>query len=426
MTVLGPDEVYALSSPVTASFRAELFTEGFDAAIAARPNVCASAGPSDQCFNSVARAGREALTTPNVNAGSTSFFVAKSTSAITGAYALVVTPISTCGNRTIDGAEECDDGNVDDGDGCNASCRVTATIGESCDPAMAQPIVANYGNELYRINLSGMRDALSLPCNPQRALETIVYLRAAGSGKIRVQSRDAIVGIYPTNCAVGVAPASCGTMLGPAEVTSVVAGNVYALVLEPRVLGTRQADLTIDLAQCGNNNVETSYAEGCDDGNNVNGDGCSSACIREAVCNVSWPGGAAAATFADPARPPFNRCSIVPFTGMITGNNPAATTSSVTAITLGQGDLVTATISRTAGAGGIFGVEILNSPMMGSTTTACSSGPNALNCATSMGSVNSVTWASPLGGNYYIRFFTNTIMGSDFLGSIVVTRAPRL
>lgn len=425
MTVAGVDEVYALSTPVTAAFRAELYTEGYDAAIAARLNTCGVAGGTDQCNNGVARAGRESLTIPSVTAGSTAFVIPKATGGVTGPYALVVTPTSACSNRVLDAGEECDDGNIDDNDGCSASCRVTATLSESCDVAMVQPLVASYGTEQYRLNLVGARDNIQLPCNPVRSPETVVYLRARASGKLRVQSRDGIVGIYPTNCSMAMMPSACGTMLAPAEQLSVTAGSTYALVLEPRVMGARTVDLTVDLALCGNGNIETSYGEGCDDGNMVNGDGCSSTCIREAMCNVTWPGPMSAATYADPARPPFSRCGIVPFTGMITGNNPMATTSSVTLVTLQQGDIVTATISRVAGMVGTFGVEILNGVMNGSTTTACTVGANALNCVASAGGVNQVTWASPLGGSYYIRFFTNTVMGSDFQGSITVTKAPR-
>lgn len=38
----------------------------------------------------------------------------------------VVRWLSTCGNGAVEGAEECDDGNNRDGDGCSASCRVEA------------------------------------------------------------------------------------------------------------------------------------------------------------------------------------------------------------------------------------------------------------------------------------------------------------
>lgn len=33
--------------------------------------------------------------------------------------------LSSCGNRVVEGLEECDDGDVSDGNGCSASCKVS-------------------------------------------------------------------------------------------------------------------------------------------------------------------------------------------------------------------------------------------------------------------------------------------------------------
>lgn len=39
--------------------------------------------------------------------------------------------LSTCGNAIVEGLEQCDDGDLSDGDGCSASCRVEP--GWQCD-----------------------------------------------------------------------------------------------------------------------------------------------------------------------------------------------------------------------------------------------------------------------------------------------------
>ncbi len=36
----------------------------------------------------------------------------------------VVKWLSKCGNGLIEGQEQCDDGNTNDGDGCSAQCKV--------------------------------------------------------------------------------------------------------------------------------------------------------------------------------------------------------------------------------------------------------------------------------------------------------------
>jgi cysteine-rich repeat protein len=41
----------------------------------------------------------------------------------------VLCPLPACGNRMREGLEECDDGNVAEGDGCSADCRRTVTSG---------------------------------------------------------------------------------------------------------------------------------------------------------------------------------------------------------------------------------------------------------------------------------------------------------
>lgn len=47
----------------------------------------------------------------------------------TAAPTATATPTTGCGNETIEGAEECDDGNASDGDGCSATCRSELTPG---------------------------------------------------------------------------------------------------------------------------------------------------------------------------------------------------------------------------------------------------------------------------------------------------------
>ncbi len=60
-----------------------------------------------------------------------------------GIYGQRLGPPTPCGNATVDPGEECDDGNITDGDGCDANCTNTAcgngvaTLGEECDDGNA-------------------------------------------------------------------------------------------------------------------------------------------------------------------------------------------------------------------------------------------------------------------------------------------------
>jgi cysteine-rich repeat protein len=52
------------------------------------------------------------------------------------APAMVGCPEQICGNGVVELGEECDDGNLDDQDGCNADCTAGACVGESYDTTM--------------------------------------------------------------------------------------------------------------------------------------------------------------------------------------------------------------------------------------------------------------------------------------------------
>jgi cysteine-rich repeat protein len=58
-------------------------------------------------------------------------------------------PCPSCGNGVVEGAEECDDGNVTDCDGCDSNCTFSSTCGngircgaEQCDPPAGTPNAA--------------------------------------------------------------------------------------------------------------------------------------------------------------------------------------------------------------------------------------------------------------------------------------------
>ena len=60
------------------------------------------------------------------------------------------TTLNLCGNATIDGSEECDDGNANDGDGCTKNCTLcgngTVTPPEQCETPLTCTGGANNGN----------------------------------------------------------------------------------------------------------------------------------------------------------------------------------------------------------------------------------------------------------------------------------------
>jgi cysteine-rich repeat protein len=71
-------------------------------------------------------------------------------------------PVPQCGDAILEGAEECDDGNTSDGDGCSADCRVL--LGETCGdaPTLAGPYsihAASWSNVSDDLLLDGVECA---------------------------------------------------------------------------------------------------------------------------------------------------------------------------------------------------------------------------------------------------------------------------
>ncbi|TSC79884.1 MAG: hypothetical protein G01um101425_361 [Candidatus Peregrinibacteria bacterium Gr01-1014_25] len=142
----------------------------------------------------------------------------------------MIPPEPRCGDGTLDAGEECDDGNARDGDGCDTLCRleqgfcgdgiVQTALGEQCEPSTHNP------NLIYE-------------CTP--ACRYLSHF--CGDGYLQPGEE----------CDDG-----------------------------PNNSNSQNARCRLDcaLARCGDSILD-SATEQCDDGNVVNGDGCSASCRRE-------------------------------------------------------------------------------------------------------------------------------------------------
>ncbi|MES1206419.1 MAG: DUF4215 domain-containing protein [Pseudomonadota bacterium] len=129
--------------------------------------------------------------------------------------------VPLCGDKMIIGAEKCDDGNAMNGDGCSSTCLLEP--GATCPAAGQACSVAVCGN-------SKMEAGESCDAGPLNGL-----FLGNGTGCSKTCTKEPL-------CRTGAT--------------------------------TRACDVT-----CGNGNIET--GEDCDDGNQANGDGCTSACKNE-------------------------------------------------------------------------------------------------------------------------------------------------
>jgi len=159
-----------------------------------------------------------------------------------------------CGNGVVDPGEACDDGNNTDGDGCSSSCQVEASSETQCDDG-----IDNDGD--------GLVDCADSDC------QNDPVCGVCGNGIVEAgeQCDDGNVTIgdgCDDRCMLEVSPEICNDGID---------NDLDGLV------DCADTDCASDPAcgspMCGNGIVEA--GEECDDGNSVNGDGCSSTCLIE-------------------------------------------------------------------------------------------------------------------------------------------------
>ncbi len=418
-TSTGADQVFTLTAQVAVNYQVELFSEAFDGAVAIRTAPCGTTPMiGETCSNATARAGRELVATATPIAATTAIYViAKARTTSSGPFAIAVTPSATCTNRALNGAETCDDGNLVTGDGCDTGCTFSATTSTSCAlPPRHEAIRAALGTQRYLVNPAVVTDSQTLPCGTASTRDFVTFVTPSASGRLEVRGgANESVALYSVGCAGR--PLACAG-LGVSSFASVTAGTTYALVVESPL---RPLAFSLTLSQCGNGAVEGS--EECDDGNMAAGDGCTVACVREASCELE---AVASNTFASASRPRFSNCTVVPYSQTV-GAVTLPTVSHVTLVALEAGDRVSATLSRAGGtAMNPWGVEILpeSAGTMASVSTACNA-TLAYACSNDAGaSSNAVTWVSPAGGNYLLRFFSQGVTMSSLNGTITIDRYP--
>jgi fibro-slime domain-containing protein len=174
-----------------------------------------------------------------------------------------------CGDRKVTGNESCDDGNTDNGDGCDQYCNIEA--GYNCPPAGGPCSIAvnPCGNAQIDPNEecddgnSDSGDGCSANCKIENGY---VCPTPGQKCKLKAYCGDSIVSYtYGETCDDGNAKSGDGCSA--------------TCRIEPYwACPTAGSACTYDV-QCGDKRV--TGPETCDDGNTVSGDGCSSTCQLE-------------------------------------------------------------------------------------------------------------------------------------------------
>ncbi|MCA9551131.1 MAG: DUF4215 domain-containing protein [Myxococcales bacterium] len=200
-----------------------------------------------------------------------------------GPYVLVYSVRKpACGDGMREGVEACDDGNLVDGDGCNGVCEVELS-GTLAAPggavSVSHPGGAGFVAVAVDIGTPG-QSVQAQAADPGGATCDAVDTRL-------VFTDDAfdVLGQAAGGGPTGLA-GTCGAFAAPAAAfaTDLASGRYHLLAYsESGAAGPIQISATVVSPACGNAIVETRAGEQCDDGNTVNGDGCSATCRLEAA-----------------------------------------------------------------------------------------------------------------------------------------------
>ena len=188
---------------------------------------------------------------------------------------------AVCGDGLLAPTEGCDDSNTGSGDGCAADCSAVEigwrcpVPGKPCLPICGDGVIE--GSERCDDSNTSNGDGCSSTCQ----VEPGATCPATGPGACGVASCGNGVKEAGEACDCGTSPttfpADCS---GPNGLFNGDGTGCSKTCTKEPTCRNASGKTQVCSTSCGNGSIET--GEDCDDGNEINGDGCSSACKLEA------------------------------------------------------------------------------------------------------------------------------------------------
>ncbi len=305
-----PDVVYQLTSDIDGWLRATVKgTYNATLSVRAACDAAATTAPL-ACIREVTGTAPKTLEVAIDKEKPYYIVVDAYSAATTGSFEvdLEIVP-SVCGNGVLEGGETCDDGATDDGDGCSATCQMEAEKArDECSTAPPLAFVAA-GDGTYSSTIvsgttnlkhgtTGITGTHTLsPCSstgPDAWFTVSPPISGVLTATITEATFRSAIGIRNGCTGTGISQLACDATVsngGQQIVVPVNAGTNYRVIVDGQnVTGTVQRGrftLDLQLAPSGCGDTFVAGAEECDDGNTVDGDGCSSSCTIETLPNLA-------------------------------------------------------------------------------------------------------------------------------------------
>ncbi len=201
-----------------------------------------------------------------------------------------------CGDGVRQGAETCDDGNQANGDCCSDACQIEAGCevepNNACGQVNAIPLSGSPLTGTVRGALSPVadNDFYSFTLTAPSSVRIESFIGSPGTCTAATGSNDTLIQLRGTDCTTVLGSddddgADACSLINPstdAFARNLPAGTYHVRVEEfgnNAIVATYGLQVTV-VSQCGDGTT-TSPFEACDDGNLVNGDGCSASCTIE-------------------------------------------------------------------------------------------------------------------------------------------------